>query len=197
VYTCPDSGASVVLIADQGLWFGNELHCSLINPHQKRSHGFSVCDDPWDPHCALGIDLDSLFIPLIASGPNLQFESRVPTDWEVSNLPIIKITAPTWNPADLQMSGPMTRVVDCILTAQRDVWSQSTAPLTAISLALDSRCVSSLYANAVLVHGALTGTIHAESAEISATFTSERHSSVNFENLSRKWNIGLETAKRT
>jgi hypothetical protein len=117
VYTCPDSGASVVLIADQVLWFGNELHCSLINPHQKRSHGFSVCDDPWDPHRALGIDLDSLFIPLIASGPNLQFESRVPTDWEVSNLPIIEITAPTWNPADLQMSGPrstMTRVVDCI-----------------------------------------------------------------------------------
>jgi hypothetical protein len=47
------------------------------------------------------------------------------------------------------------------------------------------------------VHGSLTGTVHAESAEISATFTSERHSSVNFENLSRKWNIGLETAKQT
>ncbi len=79
-----------------------------------------MCDDPWDPHRALGIDLDSLFIPLIAPGPNLQFESRVPTDWEVSNLPIIEITASTWNPADLQMSGPhstMTRVVDCISTA--------------------------------------------------------------------------------
>jgi len=199
-YTCPDSGASVVLIADQVLWFGDELHCSLINPHQIRSHGFSVCDDPWDPHRALGIDLDSLFIPLIASGPNLQFESRVPTDWEISNLPIIEITAPTWNPADLHMSGPrstMTRVVDCISTAQRDIWSHSTAPLAAISLALDSRCVSSLYANAVLVHGALTGTTNMENAEISATFTSERHSSVNYENLSRKWNIGLETAKRT
>ena len=40
---------------------------------------------------------------------------------------------------------------------------------------------------------ALTGTY----GNISATITSERHSTVNFENLSRMWNIGLETAKRT
>ena len=45
-YTCPDSGDSVVLIADQVLWFGGGLHCSLINPHQIRSHGYGVCDDP-------------------------------------------------------------------------------------------------------------------------------------------------------
>ena len=32
---------------------------------------------------------------------------------------------------------------------------------------------------------------------INATITSERHSSVNFENFSRMWNIGLETTKRT
>jgi hypothetical protein len=94
------------------------------------------------------------------------------------------------------MSGPLsapTRVVDCTSTAQRDTWSQSTAPLLAISPVLDSRCGFSLYANAVLVLGARTGT----HTEMSAAFTSERHSSVNFENLSRKWNIGLEMAKRT
>ena len=56
-YTRPTSGASVVLVADQVLWFGNELHdCSLINPHQIRSHGYSVCDDPWDPHRSLAWD---------------------------------------------------------------------------------------------------------------------------------------------
>jgi hypothetical protein len=197
-YTCPASGDSVVLVADQVLWFGDGLHCSLINPHQIRYHGYGVCDDPWDPHRPLGIDLESIFIPLVAEGPNLFFDSRVPTDWELSSLPIIEITSPTWNPADLRMSGPRsapTRVVDCISTARRDIWSQSTAPLSAISPVLDSRCASSLFANAVLVHGALTGT--RADACISAAFTSERHSSVNFENLSRKWNIGLETAKRT
>jgi hypothetical protein len=35
------------------------------------------------------------------------------------------------------------------------------------------------------------------SAGIGATFTSKWHSSVIFENLSRKWNVGLETATHT
>jgi hypothetical protein len=130
-YTCPTTGDCVVLVADQVLWFGDELHCSLINPHQIRYHGYGVCDDPWDPHRSLGIDLDSIFIPLKTLGPNLFFESSVPTAWDLENLPIIEITSSTWNPADLQMLRPQlhpNRVVDCISTARRDIcWSQSTA----------------------------------------------------------------------
>jgi hypothetical protein len=60
----------------------------------------------------------------------------------------------------------------------------------------DSRCVSSLYANTILVHDALTGT-HGGTSGTSATFTSERHLSVTYENLSCKWSIGLKTAKQT
>jgi hypothetical protein len=38
------------------MWFGNDLHCLLlINSHQIRSHGYSVCDDPWDSHRPLRI----------------------------------------------------------------------------------------------------------------------------------------------
>ena len=184
-------------MADQVLWFGSKLHCSLINPHQIRSNGYSVCDDPWDPNQPLGLDLEGVFIPLHSSGPNLFFESRVPTDWEMDNLLIIKLTAPVWNPADLQMSRPhshLKRVVNCISTASRDIWSESATQLSAISPSLDSRCVSALYVSQILVRDAPTGT---RGAGIGATLTSERHSSVTFENLSPKWNIGLETAKRT
>jgi hypothetical protein len=195
-YTCPTTGDSIVLVADQVLWFGNALHCSLINPHQIRAYGYGVCDDPWDPHRPIGIDLDSLFVPLNVSGPNLSFESRVPTDWEMSNLPMVEITSSTWNPADMHQSAPRSnamRVVDRISTTERDIWHPSTAPPTALFPTSDPRCVSSLYRHAILVHAALPGTY----GGISATITSERHSSVTFENLSRKWNIGLETAKRT
>ena len=141
VYTCPTNGDSIVLVADQFLWFGDELHCSLINPHQIRSHGYGVCDDLWDPHRSLGIDLESIFFPLLAYRPDLSFESRgVPTDWKMDNLPMIEITAPMWNPADLQMSRPhltLSRVVDCISTASRDIWSESATLLAAISPSLD------------------------------------------------------------
>jgi hypothetical protein len=85
------------------------------------------------------------------------------------------------------------RVVDRISTTERDIWHPSTAPPTALFPTSDPRCVSSLYGHAILVHAALQGMY----GGISATITSERHSSVTFENLSCKWNIGLETAKRT
>lgn len=48
--TCPESGHSILLVADQVLWFGAGLHCTLINPHQIRSFGDALCDDPWDPN---------------------------------------------------------------------------------------------------------------------------------------------------
>jgi hypothetical protein len=177
----PHNRQFVVMITDQVLWFGNNLHCSLINRHhQIWTYRYGVSDDPWDPHGSIGIELEPLFVPLNVSGPNLSFESRVPTDWEMLNCPIIEITLSTWIPADMHQVAPHsnpTRAVDCILTNQRDIWSPTTAPLTAIYPTSDPRCVSSLYVNTFLVHNALTGT----HGGISATFTSERHSSVTFE----------------
>ena len=111
----------------------------------------------------------------------------------MDNLPIIEITSTTWNPADLQMPGPQlttpTCAVNCKSTAGRDLWSLSTAPLSAISPLLNFPYDNSHYSAAVLVHGAHRGT----RGNVSATFTSERHAKVNFENLSRKGKIGLNT----
>ena len=206
-YTCPSSGESIVLVPNQVLRFGNELHCSLINPHQIRSHGFSIrapqvgnqsflspikscglatnCTVLSSIHTrfihtdsvfvmTLGIDLERIFIPLLASGPNLFFESRVPTDWEMDSLPILEITGPVWNPADLQMSRPpslLARVANCISTAPRDVWSELAMHLSAISPSFDYRYVSALYASQVLVNLVPTGT---KGKAIGATLTSEQ-----------------------
>ena len=118
----------------------------------------------------------------------------------METFPLIDITAPVWNPADLHMSRPLsilTSVVDCISTASRDIWSDSAAHLLAIPPPLACRNVSSLYVGQILVHDAPTGTTRAGGAGIGAAFTSERYSPVTFENLCCKWNIGLETAKRT
>jgi hypothetical protein len=116
----------------------------------------------WELHRPLGIDLESIFIPLTVSGPNLSFESRVPTDWEMSNLRIVEITSTTWNPVDMHQSAPglnPMHVVDCMSTAWRDMWSPSTACQTLTFPTSDSRSVSSLYANAIFVRDALTETL--------------------------------------
>ena len=64
-FTCPTTGNSVVLVADQVLWFGNNLHGSFINPHQIRAYGYGVCDDTWDrtDHLALIWNQSSFHLP--------------------------------------------------------------------------------------------------------------------------------------
>ena len=51
----PNSGETTLLEFNQGLWFGNKLPVSLINPNQCRMFGIDLCDDPFDPHRGLQI----------------------------------------------------------------------------------------------------------------------------------------------
>ena len=48
-----DSGQVLILEFGQGLWFGNRMEKSLIDPNQYKKFGIKVCDDPtsWSFHC--------------------------------------------------------------------------------------------------------------------------------------------------
>ena len=50
-----DSGETIILEFGQGLWFGDRMCHSLINPNQCRSFGISMCDYPTDKHRKLGM----------------------------------------------------------------------------------------------------------------------------------------------
>ena len=45
-----DSGEVVILEFGQGLWFGNRMEKSLINPNQCQKFGIQICDDLTNPH---------------------------------------------------------------------------------------------------------------------------------------------------
>ena len=51
-----DSGEMVILLFGQGLWFGDRMDKSLINPYQCRAYGIPLCDDPTNPSRRLGIE---------------------------------------------------------------------------------------------------------------------------------------------
>jgi len=73
-WTDQDTGITHILVVHQGLWFSTKMPHSLMNPDQMRVHGFSVCNDPFDPNRSLGIvDTDSgmLLIPLKYPGGQL------------------------------------------------------------------------------------------------------------------------------
>ena len=78
-----DTGETVVLIFGQGLWFGEKMDKSLINPNQCRAYGVGVCDDPTDPHRHLGFYHEDQYLPLYMSGKTSGFESCCPTSQEL------------------------------------------------------------------------------------------------------------------
>ena len=210
VYTS-DDGISYLFVADQVLWFGASMPNTLINPHQLRHFGISLCDDPWDPNRSLGMTTSGPVVPFYTDGPNICFDSRVPTDWEINHLDLILLTGPHWDPTCLTMpiradreqtemrtirslricstssnSSPLPDPVDCCLSQLSPVYNESSfvkCLISAVHIATPDR-------NDAIV----TGTVPILTT---AAITTERHTKVTAENLARKWNIGLETAKRT
>ena len=52
-------GEVMILIFGQGLWFGNRMEKTLINPNQCRDFGILICDDPTDQHMPLGTEANA------------------------------------------------------------------------------------------------------------------------------------------
>jgi hypothetical protein len=98
------AGPTYILEYHQGLWFGNKLSHSLINPNQSRNFGISLCDDPFDPHRKLEIHdpETNVRIPLDMLGLTCYFDSRVPSKYELDNCQHIIMTSDeVWDPTNM------------------------------------------------------------------------------------------------
>ena len=96
-----ETGETVILVFGQGLWFGNRMEKSLINPYQCRSYGISLCDDPTDEYRSLGIAADNItFVPLEMTGSTCGFITRYPTDEELESCRHITLSDEhDWDPS--------------------------------------------------------------------------------------------------
>ena len=96
-----DTGEVIILLFGQGLWFGNRMDKSLINPYQVRAFGIPLCDDPTDSHRQLDIEgNDDYFIRMEMYGSTCEFISRYPTDDEITNCKHITMSDEQyWDPS--------------------------------------------------------------------------------------------------
>ena len=74
-----------------------------MNTNQLQSYGLLVKDDPFNAN-EFGINANEDFIQLDAKGTIVYFKSTVPTDWEKTHLPVIILTADTWDPKMVNLS---------------------------------------------------------------------------------------------
>ncbi len=79
-----NSGETIILEFGQGLWFGNRMDHSLVNPNQCRAFGIRINDDPTDATRILGMELsDDYVVPFTMRGTTCAFQSRSPSTLEL------------------------------------------------------------------------------------------------------------------
>jgi len=175
-----DTGETIILQFGQGLWFGDRLNHSLINPNQCRSYGISVCDDPTDPSRHIGMELpDTCFLPFRMRGTTYYFQSRSPDVEELESCRTFQVSDENhWNPTNEIFIGTVGRGHNASVCAS-DVSNVSLPEMHEVCLHEFDLLQNS------------PGQI------IAQIRPSERHHGVDARLLSLKWGIGLEKARNT
>jgi hypothetical protein len=222
VWTDQESSTEYLTVADQMLWFGTLMENFLINPNQLRAYGVVVNDDPFDSTRGFGINTDNTFIPFDTMGTVIYFELRVPTEWEKTHLPIILITGDTWSPSnevlylgkqsreDIEMqnirsltSGMTSQQIHSITSdktkVQVEQYRETDIELGKISCVYNPKDFCERLVSAVNIATTYRDDVDQWENEqkVSSIVTNDRHSKFTAEELARKWNIGIQTAKDT
>jgi hypothetical protein len=180
-----NTGQTYILIIHQALYFGTQLDHSLINPNQIRVTGIPVCDDPYDRHRHLGIDLGDVQIPFYTEGSTIYFNSRVPMKGELDDCQYLTLTDDDdWDPTETDLIDHVPKEIKAVISrGDFSMESESDQILSDIS---------SIYSHAKIANRA------AQSVRIVSQVASKtRHSKVTPEHLARAWNVGLDRAKET
>jgi len=180
------NGDKYILVVNQGLWFGNKLEKSLLNPNQVRHHGLSLCDDPTDPNRVFGLDTmdQGIIIPFFMDGTIAAFDTYCPTEAEVEDLPHIEITSEEdWDPNSILFPRHQKNMV--IKSIQR-----GTRPNLVMGYETQEIVRDNIHPTVELVNRLVYN------VQVNST-SSERHHKITAEELARKWAISLKTAERT
>ena len=209
-YDDPNTGETIVMEFNQGLWFGNSMKHSLVNPNQCRLNGIDLCDDPFDKHRGLRIkDNESgLTIPLKFNRCVVGLTTRAPSYQEIEEARnagrlMVMTSEATWDPSMISISHLQTSTqprIDepMVEIGEWDVLLQSCSAIYTEKSMLD-RMIAKVR---VQTHRILPieKNDHDETlrnAMISEVISNERHTRITAEELARKWNLGIETARAT
>ena len=185
--TLESTGQTLILEFGQGLWFGSRMKHSLINPNQCRSFGIPICDDPTDPYRKIGIgrEGDSTFIPLETRGTILYFESFVPSDEDIQNCLRVQMSDPEyWDPSNPTFIKEVT-----INQVNKSEFHTKQRYLDDDDGFGIDNVIEKIQRSVIIAD------VNKVASE--TTIEGRRHMLATPEVLSRKWNIGMESARNT
>jgi hypothetical protein len=198
------------------------LLASLLNPNQLCTFGGNVNGNTFDLKKDLGIQCDEAFIPCDSIGMIVHFEARVLTKWEMKHLPMILLTGDQWDPLDELMcpeqksreymemrtiqllTSRMTRRKIMSLKrnkakARIEEYGEVEHELGKISSMYSIKNFCECLIGAVNIATTYRADINKVEVcrKVAGVITNDQHSNMTPKELSRKWNIGIQTAKDT
>lgn len=196
-----ETGETIILIVNEGLWFGDKMDHSLINPNQLRHFGVDVCDNPYTEGGMYIRESESqTFITLHSKGIIVFVDSHTPTTHELQTCQHVVLTSPSiWNPMTVCLGEVHTgssNDTEYIRNKAYDIASKANI-IDSDSLYLSY--ISSVYTNPTNPsHStAYISGIDVDIPPIKNFISKKRHTNVTPEDLSHRWHIGVKQAQNT
>jgi hypothetical protein len=191
-YDDPINAQTYVLIVHQALYFGDKLPHNLINPFQCRLNEVRInecarvlTNRPDDSSHSIEFTKEQVKIPLRLNGIVSYFASRRPTLEEYHTCVRLQLTPdePEWNPLDPTFGTREERMIG----DDGNILRRETPPITSREIMQ----VSIIHNGENLLHQLDSH------VRVSSIQSSSRSNAVTAEQLSKRWNIGLDKAKKT
>ena len=208
-------GRTWILVFCEVLWFGSSMNHSLVNPNHIRTTGTPVSDDPFDSTRALGINHEDAFIPCRTNGTAIYFDTRVPTKEERAKCSWLIMTGNTeWDPLLVCLQAIRTkeeeelRAISVIARAKKHslLTHKTDLHLGGISDWLVEQTITERLISLVNVKVVNKVQPRKEpkpllpnhySIRVSKIASKTQHAVHSPEEVSRKFNIGIDIAKET
>jgi hypothetical protein len=195
-----ETGEVFILVISEGLWYGDRLSHSLINPNQLRYNDVQVQDNPFDKNKMCIYDpTTGVSIPLYANGTVIFANTRTPTHYELTNCTHVTLTSDNlWEPTTARLSA--------VSVDKSPQETQNSDRYLAYNMAANERiidtdaCMLSSISNALDAHSFATETRKCSQVDIQnpqLMISTKRHWDKSSDELSNLWHIGLKQAKET
>jgi hypothetical protein len=211
-YDNPETGETTTLILNEAIWMGDKMDHTPVNPNQLRAFGLNVQDNPFsDAPIFIGTEGHEFMLPLASKCTILGVTTRTPTDHEIQTCPHVTLSSEReWDPQNVQFPKASRTVEEEIARTIGAVTTQG-GVLDFVDTPADDAAGDRLFDIGTLSKRLIASVKvrpmprRASQVEVEVqdvpqlkTFQSKgRHSSVSPEDLSERWQIGLEQAKET
>jgi hypothetical protein len=208
-YDNPETGETYILILNQAIWMGDKMSHTLVNPNQLRAYGITVQDNPFiEAPIFISTEDSNFSVPLACKGTILGVATRTPTEQELQTCPHVTLSSDhEWDPQNVRfpkasrtVEEEISRSIGSIMTQSEKIPEDDEDVDSQTNLILDIGALSKRLIASAKVVARQVSQVEVEIQDVpqAKSFQSKgRHSSVTPEDLSERWQIGLEQAKET